>query len=94
MFRSHAIRTGTLTNRESIDLCQRVFYHACAQKRVMTKQEREALAVSIIHDFCEGLTDERDLRRAYVGFRSKSVAMPLTATKRRCVHELALHHVD
>ncbi len=94
MFRSHAIRTGALTNRESIDLCQRVFYHACAQKRVLTKQERQALAVSIIHDFCEGLTDEHDLRRAYVDFRSKGVATPLMATKRGCAHEPALHCVD
>lgn len=77
MFRSHAIRTGAFTNRESIDLCQRVFYHTCAQKRVVTKQERQALAVSIIHDFCEGLTDELDLRRAYVDLRSQDIAASL-----------------
>ncbi|OWV99194.1 hypothetical protein ATY79_18590 [Rhizobium sp. R693] len=51
MIRRQIAQAGMSLSREEIDICQRAFYNACAEKRIRTRSARQELALSIIARF-------------------------------------------
>ena len=49
--------------REDVEICQRVFYHVCAQRHIRRHDERQELATSIIRLFKQGVKNENSLKR-------------------------------
>ncbi|WP_337267433.1 hypothetical protein [Oryzifoliimicrobium ureilyticus] len=46
-----------------VALCQKVFYHVCAAKKIKTREAREELARQIISLYQTGVTQEATLMR-------------------------------
>jgi hypothetical protein len=51
---------------EDVAVCQRVFYHVCADQRIKDRNGREKLARSIIDRYQRGVQDEVSLRRLFI----------------------------
>jgi hypothetical protein len=48
---------------EEVEICQRVFYHVCAQRHIRQNEDREELATSILRLFQQGVKSENSLKR-------------------------------
>jgi hypothetical protein len=66
MIRNVAAASEMPLVNEDVSLCQRVFYHVCADRRIKDRPGRESLARSIIDFYQHGVKDEGSLRRLFI----------------------------
>lgn len=66
MIRNLAAAGDTPLLNDGLALCQRVFYHVCADLRIRDRTDREKLARSILTQYQLGVQNERMLRRLFI----------------------------
>jgi hypothetical protein len=66
MIRNVAAASDRPLVNEGVAVCQRVFYHVCADQRIKDRNGREKLARSIIDGYQRGVEDEGSLRRLFI----------------------------
>jgi hypothetical protein len=66
MIRNLAAASDIPLLNDGLALCQRVFYHVCADLRIKDRPGREKLALSILAQYQLGVRNENILKRLFI----------------------------